>query len=433
MLAFAAGRVRRRVVPAILLLTLVCAGNAAAQSFLGTVRGTVVDPQGAAVAGAAILIVDEATGAPRTLETDAQGRYEAANIKPGTYRVEVVTTNFKKYERPGVLVRATATALIDITLEIGSVNETVTVSADAVNNITLDSQAIARGLDEQQLRDLPRDSRDIQSFLLLNPNVVGGSATTCSSLAARPTACRTSRTGRPPRTPSSGPSATPHPASTRSRSSRCCPTRYSAEYGGLAGVIVTTKRGSSRYSGTSFYDFNSDSLNALTYNQTLSGTQRGDPLPTRTSTAGARALGGPCSARSVLLRRTTKARTTSPIFGGAGATVPTPAMRNGDFRGTAISPRDPHTGAPFANQMIPADRIDPAARTSWISSTRCPIRERFANGYGRVQAVRPRNAETAQDRSTSRPRGEQERHALPARQLSALHAERDHVRRRATR
>ncbi len=83
MLAFAAGRVRRRVVPAILLLTLVYAGNAAAQSFLGTVRGTVVDPQGAAVAGAAILIVDEATGAPRALETDAQGRYEAANLKPG--------------------------------------------------------------------------------------------------------------------------------------------------------------------------------------------------------------------------------------------------------------------------------------------------------------------------------------------------------------
>src|SRR4029079_12881632 len=72
MFAFAAGRVRRRVGPAILLLTLVCAGNAAAQSFLGTVRGTVVDPQGAGVPGAVILIVDEATGVPRALETDAQ-------------------------------------------------------------------------------------------------------------------------------------------------------------------------------------------------------------------------------------------------------------------------------------------------------------------------------------------------------------------------
>ena len=98
MLAFAAGRVRRRVVPAILLLTLVCAGNAAAQSFLGTVRGTVVDPQGAAVAGAAILIVDEATGVPRTLETDAQGRYEATNVKPGTYRVEVIPSVRSTYD-----------------------------------------------------------------------------------------------------------------------------------------------------------------------------------------------------------------------------------------------------------------------------------------------------------------------------------------------
>ena len=73
-----------------------------------------------------------------------------------------------------MLVRAAGTALVDVTLELGSVNETVTVAGDALNNITLESQAIARGLDEQQLHDLPRNSRDIQSFLLLNPNVVGG-------------------------------------------------------------------------------------------------------------------------------------------------------------------------------------------------------------------------------------------------------------------
>ena len=145
------------------------------QSFLGTIRGTVVDPQGAAVSGATILIVDESTGVPRSASTDAQGRYEASNLRPGTYRVEVVTTNFKKAERTGVLLQASATALADIKLELGAVSETVTVSAEAQNNITLESQSIARGLDEQQLRDLPRNSRDIQSFLLLNPNVLGGS------------------------------------------------------------------------------------------------------------------------------------------------------------------------------------------------------------------------------------------------------------------
>jgi Carboxypeptidase regulatory-like domain len=176
---------RVRPVILIVLFSLAVAGPAAAQSFLGTIRGTVVDPQGAPVSGAAVLIVDESTGTPRTLDTDAQGRYEAANLRPGMYRVEVVTTNFKKFARSEVLVRASSTALVDVSLELGNVNETVTVSGEALNNITLESQAIARGLDEQQLRDLPRASRDIQSFLLLNPNVVGGSGTDIQFLGGK--------------------------------------------------------------------------------------------------------------------------------------------------------------------------------------------------------------------------------------------------------
>ena len=109
-----------------------------------------------------MLVTDEATNTPRSVDTDAEGRYEAVNLKPGTYRVEVVTPNFKKFEKTGVLVRAAGTALVDVTLEVGGVNETVTVSAEAANNITLDSPAISRGLDAQQLHDLPRNSRDIQ-------------------------------------------------------------------------------------------------------------------------------------------------------------------------------------------------------------------------------------------------------------------------------
>src|SRR4051812_33288389 len=113
---------RVRPVVVIVLFSLAFAGTAVAQSFLGTIRGTVVDPQGAPVGGAAVVIVDENTGTPRTLETDAQGRYEATNLRPGTYRVEIVTTNFKKYARPEVLVRASATALVDVSLELGNVN-----------------------------------------------------------------------------------------------------------------------------------------------------------------------------------------------------------------------------------------------------------------------------------------------------------------------
>src|SRR5689334_20195455 len=94
-------RAARGVLPLFVFLLTCTITASAAQSFLGTIRGTVVDPQGSVVPGAAVLIVDEATNVPRAVETDAEGRYEATNLKPGTYRVEVVTTNFKKFERTG--------------------------------------------------------------------------------------------------------------------------------------------------------------------------------------------------------------------------------------------------------------------------------------------------------------------------------------------
>ena len=77
----------RTRVPSILLLTaLATAGAVSAQSFLGTIRGTVTDPQGRAVKDAAVLVVDESTGIPRAVSTDSEGRFEAtARACPGRF------------------------------------------------------------------------------------------------------------------------------------------------------------------------------------------------------------------------------------------------------------------------------------------------------------------------------------------------------------
>ena len=249
-------------------MAMALAAPGLAQSFLGTIRGTVSDPQGGGVPGASVLIVDEATGVPRPVETDAQGRYEATNLRPGTYRVEVVTTSFKKAERSGVVLRAAATALVDVRLEIGNVAETVTVSAEAINNITLESQAIARGLDEQQLRDLPRNSRDIQDFLTLNPNVLGGSDD-IQFLGSRTYGVSYIQDGQASTNAIFGTVGNSAPGLDAISEMQVLSNSYSAEYGGLAGVVVTTKRGGNNYRGSAFYDFNSDNLNALTYNQKL--------------------------------------------------------------------------------------------------------------------------------------------------------------------
>ena len=380
---------KRPVVLWLLLIPLAFATSSAAQSFVGSIRGTVVDPQGAAVKGAAVLVTDEATGVPRAVETDDQGRYEAPNLQPGTYKVEVMAASFKKVERTDVLVRASGTALVDVTLEVGGVTETITVSGEAANNITLDSQAISRGLDAQQLHDLPRSSRDIQSFLLLNPNVVGGSDD-IQFLGAKTYGVSYIQDGQASTNAIFGTVGNSAPGLDAVEELQVLSNSYSAEYGGLAGVVVTTKRGSQQYRGTGFFDYNSDGQNALTYQQTLSGVERGDPLSDTHERRWGGSIGGPLFSNKLFFYGNYEGSNDKAIYGGGRSTaIPTAAMRAGDFRGTSIIPRDPLTGAPFPDQVIPSDRIDPSATKVMNMFYPLPNQGTVANGYGVFQQFVP--------------------------------------------
>jgi hypothetical protein len=406
--ARSAWRSRATFVFALLVAAFVLSVPLGAQSFLGALRGTVTDPQGAAVPKAAVLVTDEATGVPRALETDDQGRYEAANLQPGTYRVEVVTNNFKKFERTGVLVRASGTALVDVTLEIGNMNETVTVSAETLNNITLDSQAISRGLDAQQLRDLPRSSRDVQSFLLLNPNVVGGSDTDIQFLGAKTYGVSYIQDGQASTNAIFGTVGNSAPGLDAVEEIQVLSNSFSAEYGGLAGVVVTTKRGSNALRGNAFYDYNGNGLNALTYNQKLSGVERGDPLSETHEHRWGGSLGGPIVEGKLFFFGNYEGSNDKAVYGGSRANVPTAAMRAGDFRGTALTPKDPTTGVPFENQVIPSDRLDPVAQNVMNFFWPLPNQSGSANGgYGIFQEFRPetRNRHRTDGRLDYQPSG----------------------------
>ena len=385
---------RTRVFAVLLLTVLGAAGAAHAQSFLGTIRGTVSDPQGAGVGDAAVLVVDEATGVPRAVSTDSQGRFEAANLKPGTYRVEVATPNFKEFKQTGITLRAAGSVNLDVKLELGARTETVTVTAEAINNITTDSGAIARGLDEQQLHDLPRNSRDIQSFLLLNPNVLGGSDD-IQFLGGRTYGVSYIQDGQASTNAIFGTVGNSAPGLDAISEVQVLSNSYSAEYGGLAGVLVTTKRGSNSYRGTAFYDFNSNGLNALTYNQKLGRSDadlaglRSDPNSDTHQHRFGASLGGPLKTGKTFFYANYEGSNDKAIFGGGRATVPTAAMRGGDFRGTAINPRDPLTGQPFPNQVIPASRISPQATAIMNFFYPLPNRGNLANGYGVFQQFLP--------------------------------------------
>ncbi|HJS57274.1 MAG TPA: carboxypeptidase-like regulatory domain-containing protein, partial [Vicinamibacteria bacterium] len=384
----------RRVMQAMVAAALL-SGPALAQSFLGTVRGTVTDPQGGVVAGAAVLIVDESTGVPRTVDTDTEGRFEAVNLRPGTYRVEVVTQQFKKYEKTGVVLRAAAVALVDVRLELGQITETVTVSAEATNDISLESPAIARGLDEQQLRDLPRSSRDMQSFLLLNPNVLGSTDGDPQFLGGRTYGVSYIQDGQASTNAIFGTVGNSAPGLDAISEVQVLSNSYSAEYGGLAGVVVTTRRGGNQYRGSAFYDFNANELNALTYNQKLGlsdeelATLRSDPNTDTHEHRWGMSFAGPVKSGKTFFHASYEGSNDKAIFGGGRANVPTEAMRNGDFSATTIVVNDPLTGEPFPGNVIPADRISPQARNVLDFYYPLPNAGTLSSGMGVYQQFVP--------------------------------------------
>ena len=85
-----------------------------AQTTLGTIRGTVVDPQQNIVPGATVVVTDESTNVAREAQTDAQGLFEIPNLRSGTYTVTATLSGFKKAQRTGVVLRAASVVRTDL-------------------------------------------------------------------------------------------------------------------------------------------------------------------------------------------------------------------------------------------------------------------------------------------------------------------------------
>ncbi|MGH9752967.1 MAG: TonB-dependent receptor domain-containing protein [Blastocatellia bacterium] len=263
----------------------------------GALSGAVTDPTGAVVPGVQIRVINEATGETRTVISGADGAYVAPLLSPGSYRVVAEGKGFKRGNLSGVRIEVTETATLDIRLEVGGADETVTVNADAAI-VQTESSALGRVTDEKAIVSLPLVTRNYTQILGLSPGVTtnvtnaaeGGRGSGGTSGAFGPTGTyvhgarsyennfQMNGVGINDLQANgtfSGGVAIPNPDTIQTFKVQT--GLYDASFGRNAGanVNVVTKGGSNAYHGALFEFFRNDALNANDFFANRAGIEKG--------------------------------------------------------------------------------------------------------------------------------------------------------------
>ena len=137
-----------------LLFLILVAAACWAQSERGNITGVISDPSGAAIPSAGIVVTNRATNAVQHAVTTSTGEYNAANLAPGDYKIEVTVPGFKSFRQDNVNLAAAGTVRVDAQLQVGQVNETVEVSAAAAQ-IQTENAKISTAVQNKLVDDLP--------------------------------------------------------------------------------------------------------------------------------------------------------------------------------------------------------------------------------------------------------------------------------------
>jgi hypothetical protein len=152
------------------LVWLAAASTVSAQTYHGGLRGGVRDP-GGVVPGAEVSLTNEATSQSRATTTNSAGEYAFVNVEPGTYTVRVAMRGFKTLESRGVRVGTQQFLTLDFTLEIGELQEAVTVEGLAPL-LETSNASVGSTLDEKTLQVLPTAGRNAFFLAVTTPNVI---------------------------------------------------------------------------------------------------------------------------------------------------------------------------------------------------------------------------------------------------------------------
>lgn len=359
--------------------------NSFGQITTATIVGTITDPGGAAVPSATIDVRNVNTGLKRTVTTGQDGSFRVEFLPVGTYVVEVTATSgFKKAIREGILLQVNETVRVDVPLEVGSVDEQVTITS-APPEINTNSAELGRTVQTQEIENLPLVERNVYTLLDLTPGVQSNntgvstaSAGTSNLVLGFPEQRTIINGGTDGGTGSvnyfldGGTNMTNLrntgnilPSPDAIQEFRVQTNAYNAEFGRFANGIVNvlTKSGTNSFRGSLYEFVRNEAFNAKEW-----GTILDKPAYRRNQFGGT--LGGPILTDKTFFFFSYAGLRENTSRYLSGAIVPTDLERVGNFSASPNAPpKDPASGAgigtPFScngvQNVICANRLDPVA------------------------------------------------------------------------
>jgi trimeric autotransporter adhesin len=353
--------------------------TAHSQSFQGGVRGAVKDNQGV-VPGVTVTLVEEATNVTRDTATNSSGEYSFPAVDPGLYTVRAAVQGFKTFERKGIRIGTQQFVTLDITLEVGAIEETITVTA-AAPIIETSNASAGEVLDQKTLESLPSVGRNVFLMATTVPTVQSSGDTHWNRMQDQSGASAISLGGGGvrannylldgfPVTDLQNRSST-NPSAEAIEDVRVQVHTYDAEMGRTGGGVLNTtgRSGSNVWRGSGFAQFRPDALIGDNFFLRIEDIEE-EPQYWRSFGGG---VGGPVIRGKTFFYFGTEAYRDG-LTQNTNLHFPTQAMRNGDFSGLTDSQGrriiiyDPLTTdangnrQPFAGNIIPPHRLNPVGR-----------------------------------------------------------------------
>jgi hypothetical protein len=384
-----------RIFAVALLALALTSSSAWTQVLYGSLSGNITDASGAAVPGAKIEAVNQSTGVSRTATTDDRGSYLFSDLQPGNYKISITSGSFAPVKQEGLIIEANTQRRLDASMKIASLSEVVNVEASAVT-LQTDRADVNNQISAQQVQNLPfagNQGRNFQNLYRIipgfsppqelhsdagNPQRALGTNVNGVSYSNNNTRLDGATVSYP---------WLPHiiayvPPADAVETVNVVSSSFDAEQGmaGGSAINVSIKSGTNQFHGSGHWYHTNSAVQARNFFFV------GNQLPKNLLNQWGGTFGGPIK-KNKLFFFTDFERTTRRQFASAFRTIPTAALRQGDFRGTGALLYDPTTGAQngtgrqlYADSRIPASLFDPAS-IRMLSLLPAPNLDTVQNNY----------------------------------------------------